>query len=131
MLPSRSILTWRQSSRITYSYLLSQICYVGYICWWGRKSQWGRCIQSQPDQQQSTSTGKKQWSSQWHSYVCWKGPLKLKENFRQKGHLTPNESSSGLFASSSGVGPAGNRNDAAQLRRPKDAFIYAEQYCYC
>lgn len=46
----------------------------------------------------------------------------------QKGHLTPNESSSGLFASSSGVGATGNRNDIAQLRRPKDAFIHVEHY---
>lgn len=44
----------------------------------------------------------------------------------QKEHLTPNESSSGLFASSSAVGATGHRNDIAQLRRPKNAFIHVE-----
>lgn len=45
----------------------------------------------------------------------------------QKEHLTPNESSSGLFASSSAVGATGNRNDIAQ-KRPKNAFIHVEHY---
>ncbi len=39
--------------------------------------------------------------------------------FRQKEHLTPNESSSGLFASSSGVGATGNRKDVARLKEAK------------